>query len=162
MMAKTVAPMALALMLFALPAAAHERNERGHDAQRTDRREDVRVDALARAVERATDDLYQHALFRARHPRGLDRRALLSLRRLEQEADRFRWLVVRDRHRFQIARSFARLERALRDAEASLPAYHGRAMRVRFAQVERLVERLDWQLAWHDERGPGRGFGRRG
>ena len=148
-----IAPIALALLLLALPAGADRRSH--HDA-------DERIASLAQRLDRATSDLYCEAAERARYRSWRELRAMHALRRLERRADSFARQVRRhgadDR---RVAGALDSLEQAYRVA-AARRGYLRRPGRLddEFARVDKLLRKLDRRLArleWDDER-----IGRRG
>jgi hypothetical protein len=140
MMTKMIAPIALALVLGALPAGAASRHhERGNG----------KVEKLAYRLERASDELYGDAVRHARYRSWREWRALHALQRFERRADRFLEQVVRHGiHHPRTRRGFRRLESAFVTAEARRSDLRrARRLRDEFERVEHLMRKLDRRLA---------------
>ena len=147
MMSKMIAPIALALMLGALPAGAGPRDhEKGNG----------KVEKLAHRLESAAGDLYRDASRQGRYRNWREWRALHALRSFDQRADRFLEQVLNHGIRHPRTRhGFGQLEHAFVKAEAHRSDLR-RASRLRdeFKRVEQLMRTLDRRLA--DRTGDGR------
>jgi hypothetical protein len=140
MMTKMIAPIALALVLGALPAGAGPRHhERGNG----------KVEKLAYLLESAAEDLYRDAARHSRHRGRREWRALHALQRFDHRADRFLEQVVRHGiHHPRTRHGFERLERAFLTAEARRSDLRrARRLRDEFEHVEHLMRKLDRRLA---------------
>jgi hypothetical protein len=150
MLTKMIAPIALALVLGALPAGAGSRQ---HD------RGNGEAVKLAHRLERAAEELYRDAARHARS-RGLrEWRALQALQLFDHQADRFLEQVVRHGiHHPRTRHGFEQLERAFVTAEARRSGLHGaRGLRDEFERVEHLIRGFDRRLADQtDDRRPRR------
>ena len=140
MMTKMIAPIALALVLGALPAGAASRH---HD------RGNGKVEKLAYRLESAAGELYRDAARHARQRGWRERQALHALQRLDQRADRFLEQVVRHGiHHPRTRHGFEQLELAFVRAEARRSDLRrARRLRDEFERVEQLMGKLDRRLA---------------
>ncbi|MBW1683772.1 MAG: hypothetical protein JRS35_01790 [Deltaproteobacteria bacterium] len=139
MMTKMIAPIALALVLGALPAGAASRHhERGNG----------KVEQLAYRLESAAGELYRDAARHARQRGWREWQALHALQRLDQRADRFLEQVVRHGiHHPRTTHDFEQLERAFVRAEARRSDLRrARRLRDEFERVEQLMGKLDRRL----------------
>lgn len=147
--------MALALALGALPASAEHRKQEKRDTQ---------IEKIARALEKATGEVYREAVESQRPRRGpAQRTALRSLALLAHQADRFHDQVRDDgAHDRATLRAFRRLELAYAHARRGMPGLRTRAALHRdFRRVERLMGRLDTRIARIDVRADPRRYGSR-
>ncbi len=140
MMTKMIAPIALALVLGALPACA---------ASRHHERPNGKLEKLAYRLERAAGELYGDAVRHARYRSWREWRALHALERFDRRADRFLEQVVRHGiHHPRTRRGFQRLESAFVTAEARRSDLRrARRLHDEFAHVEHLMRELDRRLA---------------
>jgi hypothetical protein len=144
MMTKMIAPIALALVLGALPAGAGSRHhERDHG----------KVETLAYRLESASAELYRDAARHTRYRSWREWRALHALRRFDHRADRFLEQVVRHGiYHPRTRHGFEQLERAFVVAEAGRADLRRRhRLRDEFEHVEKLMRRLDRRLAYRTE-----------
>ena len=140
MMTKMIAPIALALVLGALPAGAASRHhERGNG----------KVEKLAYRLESAAGELYRDAARHARQRGWRARAAMHALQRLDHQADRFLEQVVRHGvYHPRTEREFQKLERAFVTAEARRSDLRrARRLHDEFELVGQLMRRLDRRLA---------------
>ena len=140
MMTKMIAPIALALVLGALPAGAGPRqHERGNGE----------VEKLAYRLESAAAELYRDATRHGRYRNWREWRALSALQRFDQRADRFLEQVVRHGiHHPRTRHGFEQLELAFVRAEARRSDLRrARRLRDEFERVEQLMGKLDQRLA---------------
>lgn len=147
MMGKIFAPIALALLLGALPAQA---------AHRSHEQRDTKAAELAQRLERAVHQVYREAVESRRHHSFRQWQAIFALRQLDQRADRFERLVEREGiHDRDTLRAFRRLEEAFAVAEARLPALRRVNGLARDLQgAEHLMQRLDQRVAQADRSSP--------
>ena len=140
MMTKMIAPIALALLLGALPAGAGSRH---------DERENGKAEKLAYRLESAAGELYRDATRHARQRGWRARGVLHALQRLDHRADRFLEQVVRHGvYHPRTQREFQKLERAFVTAEARRSDLRrARRLRDEFERVEQLMGKLDQRLA---------------
>ncbi len=154
---KTIAAIALALVLGALPASAAHRSydrpgSRGHDreANRSGHEpQQEKIDRLAHRLDHATSQLYSQATDRARHESWREWRAIRTLRRLERRADHFQTHVARH------GAGSRRAQAAFRDLDCAYQAAaerrddlrRSRQLRDEFARVDDLMDRLDHRIA---------------
>jgi len=140
MMTKMIAPIALALVLGALPAGAGSRD---HE------RENGKLEKLAHGLESAAGELYRDAARHSRHRSWREWRALHALQRFDQRADRFLQQVTRHGiYHPRTEREFQQLERAFVTAEARRSDLRrARRLRDEFERVEQLMRKLDRRLA---------------
>ncbi len=140
MLTKMIAPIALGLILGALPAGAGPRHhERGNG----------KLENLAHRLESAAEELYRDAARQARSRSWRERRALHALQRFEHRADRFLEQVVRHgTHHPRTRHGFEELEHAFVKAEARRSDLRrARRLRHEFERVEHLMRKLDRRLA---------------
>jgi hypothetical protein len=140
MMTKMIVPIALALVLGALPAAAGSRH---HE------RENGKVEKLAYRLESAAGELYRDAARKARHRSWREWRAMHALQRFDRRADRFLEQVVRHGvYHPRTASEFQKLESAFVKAQARrTDLRRARRLRDEFERVEQLMGKLDRRLA---------------
>lgn len=140
MMTKMIAPIALALVLGALPAGAASRH---HET------ENQRVKTLAHRLEGASGELYRDAARSARQRSSREWLALQALLRFDRRVELFRDQVVSHGiHHPHTRLGFQRLEFAFATAKARRSDLRqARRLRDEFEQVERLMRRLDLSLA---------------
>ncbi len=144
MTTKMIAPIALALVLGALPAGAGSRHhERGNR----------KAETLAYRLESASGELYRDAARPARYRGWRERRALHALQRFDHRVDRFLQQVVRHGvYHPRTRHGFERLEHAFVTAEARrFDLRHARRLRDEFEHVERLMRKLDQRLAYRTD-----------
>lgn len=148
MMTKMIAPIALALMLGALPASAGQRNHRAEE------RHETKIETLAQKLDRATSELYSEARERGRYRGWRELRAVRSLRRLEYRAAVYENRV--ERHGAEsrpAARAWRDLDHAYRVAAAQRDVVcRRRGLQDEFGRVDRLMEKLDRRIARLDSR----------
>jgi len=165
---KMIAPIALALVLGALPASAASRSDdrdrnREREAHRSHMNEqEAKVASLASRLDDATSKLFSEAVESRRHRSWRDARAIRSLRRLEREADRFEAVVERRGARSRHAdAAFEKLECAYQDAVARRgDLRRSRQLRDEFARVGQLIEKVDGRLVKLDRAQENRSYGR--
>jgi hypothetical protein len=140
MMTKMIAPIALALILGALPAGAGSRHHESGNG---------RLETLAYRLESAAEELYRDAARHARNRSWREWRALHALQRFDHRADRFLEQVVRHGiHHPRTRHGFEQLERAFVTAEARRSDLRrARRLRDEFERVEYLISRIDRRIA---------------
>jgi hypothetical protein len=160
MIRKTIVPIALALVLGALPASADHRSgdrERSHRHEREAfagqrakiEKQERKIERLSLRLDDATSELFGEAVTRSRHRGWREWRAIHALRRLERTADRFARKVS---HHGATSRNaevaYLDLESAHRDAVARCDDLRNpRRLRDEFRRVGRLMDKLDGRFA---------------
>ena len=140
MLSKMIAPIALGLILGALPASAGPRHHETGNGK---------AEKLAYRLEIAAEELYRDAARHSRHRGWREWRALHALERFDRRADRFLKQVVRHGiHHTRTRYGFERLEHAFANAEARRSDLRrARRLRDEFERVEHLMRKLDRRLA---------------
>ena len=161
MLAKTTASIAmtLALLLGVLPAAAADRSYERNSHERND----ARLKELAHHLEAAARELYRDTRIRRGHRGWTQWRALRATSHFDRHARAFHARVEHRGHfEPEMRQEFHRLEHAFEVAKARVSKLRvRRELRRDLERVEKLMHRLEHQVAFRADRHEWRRYSRR-